>query len=234
MKIREYMVRIRAKSQEIFDQTIMNDSKFGTANHFSCCITELAAQISDINDKNMLTKVSSQLEYSYINLAFGMYRQAFSSLRLALELGLSAAFFSVNKLEQYEWMHGRTDIVWAKLIDRENGVLSKRYALAFFPELDKFVDKYNMDASAAYRKLSEYVHGNNETWGSDGIWLQYKQDLVDMYFIDFNNVAKIILFVLSCRYLKSFTDLQTDSLQFLFDEMNHIPPIREILGGAKE
>ncbi|BBD07716.1 hypothetical protein [Desulfovibrio ferrophilus] len=234
MTIKEYLEKIEIKSQAIFKRSIQNIEYFGSANHFSTCISDFSSQINDINDKNMLAKVCSQLEYSYINLAYGMYRQAFSSLRLAMEMGLGAAFFSVHKLEQYEWVNGRADIIWSKLTDKNNGVLSKRYALAFFPELEGYIEEYNKKATSVYRQLSEYVHGNNETWGKNGLILTYQQDLVDLFFGYFKQVAEIILFVLSCRHLKSFSDIQADDLLFLREEMNHIAPIRELLGGPKE
>src|SRR5579872_7226888 len=108
----------------------------------------------------------SEVTVGMFLLASGLYRPAFMSLRLFLELSLASVHFSVNRLDLAEWLQGNRDVNWASLIDAEQGVLSSRYTAAFFPELRDSVRAYNSIGSKIYRELSEFVHGNHHTWGN--------------------------------------------------------------------
>ena len=153
MKIEEYLSHLNAESQSIFQKSLKFRNELGKAHHYSSCLYEFAENITDSSEKEILKTVSSQLESSTLNACQGMYRQAFSSLRLALEMGLAAAHFSVHKLELHEWLGGRADIKWSALIDENNGVLSKRFADAFFPEFNNDIGIYRKKSSEIYRNV---------------------------------------------------------------------------------
>lgn len=221
---------MNSESQEVFSRTKSEKERLGTLHHLSSCVYEFSSCVLDPQEREILETVSAQLESATFNLALGLYRQAFSSLRLAFEMGLAAIYFSANKMEMHEWLDGRMDIQWSKLVNEENGVLSKRFAKAFFSDLTDDVEGYRNKASSVYRKLSEYVHGNNETWVNSGIKLSYKDDLFDKYFDYYKSVSEVILFVAICRYAKSFDDLARESLQFVPEEFSHISKIRELFG----
>lgn len=234
MNIEKYFKDINEKSQEVFRETLSDTPSFGHAHHLSSCIFDFSNHIMDPNEKMLLATVSSQLEVATLNLGLGLYRQAFSSLRLGFELGLGVVHFSIYKLEHSEWLNGRLDIKWARLINTENGILSKRFADAFFPELGEWVPEYNTKGTDTYRALSEFVHGNYQTWVKSGIVIKMNTELVQSYFKHFQSVSETILFVLCCRYLKSFSPEQLDSIEYISDELSFIGPIRELLGGPKE
>lgn len=230
MDIQEYFSKLNAESQSVFNQSISRKDKLGKLHHLSSCIYEFSVCVLDPQEKIILETVSVQLESSNYNLIIGLYRQAFSSLRLALEMGLAAIYFSASKLELHEWLDGRTDIKWSRLVDEDNGVLSKRFARAFFSEMTDEVEHYRSKAISVYRKLSEYVHGNNETWVNGGIKLSYKEDLFDKYCDYYRTASEIILFSAICRYAKLFDDSDRESLQFLPEEFSHILKVRELFG----
>ncbi len=233
MKIEDYLSDLNNKSQSIFDKSIKFRSELGKAHHYSSCLHEFSEKITESSEREILKTVSSQLESATLNACQGMYRQAFSSLRLALEMGLAAAHFSVHKLELHEWLGGRYDIKWSCIIDENNGVLSNRFADAFFYEFKVDIGVYRKKSSEIYRQLSEFVHGNNETWDNSGIELIYNESRLQSYFKSVNTVSEIILFVLSCRYLKSFSPKALESLEFIPEEMSHLSYVREYFGGPK-
>jgi hypothetical protein len=230
MDIQEYLSKLNAESQEIFNQTILEKDKLGTLHHLSSCIYEFADCLPDPQEKKILLTVSIQLESANLNLALGLYRQALAALRLAFEMGLAAIYFSVYKMDLHEWIDGRMDIRWSNLVDDENGVLSKRFAKAFFSECAEYVDLYKEKAIVTYRELSEYVHGNSETWGKSGLKLKFNGDLFELYYKCYINASEIILFVLICRYTKLLDDATRESLQFIPEEFNHISEIRKLFG----
>ncbi len=235
MDITNYLNQLNEKSQEIYSETIKDFEDLGKTHHFASFIAEFSENIFDENEKKMILTVVIQLESATLNMTFGMYRQAYSSLRLAFELGLGAIHFSVHKLEHNEWINGENDIKWSKLIDEDNGVISDRFSNAFFPELRGLMKEYNEKSKKVYRKLSEYVHGNNETWTKSGLSIHYNEVLKQEYYNLYKIVSEILIFVMCCRYLKTLNQQQKETISvFLLEEMQHISPIREFLGGVKE
>ncbi|MBN3133710.1 hypothetical protein H4F52_18460 [Pectobacterium brasiliense] len=230
MDIQEYFTKLNAESQSVFIQSLSKKENLGKLHHLSSCIYEFSNFVRDPQEKIILETVSAQLESANYNLIIGLYRQAFSSMRLALEMGLAAIYFSARKLEMHEWLDGRMDIKWSKLIDEENGVLSKRFIKAFFTEMIDDVEHYRNNAITVYRKLSEYVHGNNETWTNGSIKITYKDELFDKYCNYYRTVTETILFSAMCRYSKLLDESERESLQFLTEEFNHILKIRELFG----
>lgn len=234
MKIEDYLKRLNNESQSIFEETLRFKEKLGNSHHRSACIYEFSQHIVDLSEKEILKTVSAQLESATLSACKGMYRQAFVSLRLALEMGLAAAHFSAHKLELQEWLDGRKDIKWSTLIDENNGVISTRFAKAFFDEFSSDVTNYRNKAIKTYRKLSEFVHGNSETWETSEIELSFNEGRLNTYFDSIDEVSDIILFVLSCRYLKSFSASTLETLEFIPEEMKHIEYVRVYFGGPKE
>jgi len=235
MNITEYFRQLNIKSQEIFELTMEDSASLGETHAISDFLVEFSECLFETQEKEMLRTVAIQLETATLNLSLGLYRQAFSSLRLAFEMGLGLIHFSIHKLEHNEWINGDNDIKWAKLIDSENGILSQRFSKAFFSELSVEIVNYNNRAKLVYREMSEYVHGNNETWEQSGLILEYNEQLKKRYFELFKEVSDILLFILNCRYIKSLDAETLDNIsEFLLDELSHISAIREFLGGAKE
>ncbi len=233
MNINDYFNKINEICQKIFTETLEDTSSFGKVHHLSSCLFEFSENLNDKHESDLLRAVSSQVEASALSLSLGLYRQAFSSLRLALELGLGTVHFSLFKLEHHEWLIGKNDIKWSKLINEENGVLSQRLTTAFFPELNDNIEEYNGKASNVYRKLSEFVHGNYETWEKSGLVLKKNDELISRYFLYLESVKEVLLFALCCRYMKTFTIPQLESMQFISEDLGHVEPIRLLMGGPK-
>lgn len=234
MNIKDYFNKINVNCQTIFKETLIDTASFGKVHHLSSCLFEFSENLNDKHESNLLRAVSSQIEASALSLSLGLYRQAFSSLRLALELGLGTVYFSLHKLEHREWLIGKSDIKWSRLINEEDGILSLRITTAFFPELNDHVKEYNDKASSVYRKLSEFVHGNYETWEKSGLVLKRNDELVARYFRYLERVKEVLLFALCCRYMRTLSEAQLEVMQFISDDLGHVEPIRLLMGGPKE
>lgn len=228
MDIKNYFEKINSDSQKIFLKTIENKSKIGSLHHASANIYEFCDIFADPDEKKILEIVCAQLDSATYTLTIGLYRQAFASLRLAFEMALAAIHFSTNKLELIEWINNKQDIKWSKLIDEDNGVLSKRFARAFFDKLENHIEDYRKTAITTYRYLSEYVHGNNDTWENSGIKLTFNENIIQKYIEYFKNSTDVILFLLICRYSSSINSNNRESIQFTAENFNHIHPIRNL------
>ncbi|RDU81788.1 hypothetical protein CJF24_14940 [Aeromonas veronii] len=230
MEIQEYLSKLNIESQLILQKTVLQKDKIGMMHHLSSCLFDLSNCIPDPQGKEMLETVCAQLESATFTLTLGLYRQAFSSLRLALEMGLAAIYFSAHRVELNEWIDGRIDIKWSRLVDEENGVLSQRFTKAFCKDLTDDVKSYRIKSISVYRQLSEYVHGNNETWEFSSIKLSYKDELIEKYFESYKDATSVIIFATICRYISIINSVDKESLDFIPHEFHHIAAIRTMFG----
>ncbi len=233
MDIVEYFSKINQSCQGVFKETMKNPGELGVAHDLSSSLYEWAEAIENSAEKELLKNVGNQIEVSALNLSIGLYRQSFYSLRLSLELLLGTIYFSVNKLDYMEWLNGKGDIYWSKLKDENNGVLSQRFAKAFFPELAEEVEGFNKKTVSLYRKLSEYVHGNYETWQDEGPTIKYDVVLFKKYTSYLYIIKEISTFFLICRYLNTIPKDKLDSISENCNDLKHIEAIRCCFGGPK-
>jgi len=184
----------------------------------------------------ILQYAANELQFFALSLVSGLYRQSFTSLRLALELSLSAIFFSTNELDFREWEKGQRDIYWNQLIDADDtdrGIFSKRWARGFFPELEDRVKSYNRLTKDTYRNLSEFVHGNAFTWEVNKANIRFNEQLFNHGMDNFSNLSKIISFALCLRFLKSINSSSIHRLQaHLLEFLGHIEEVRKIVEGS--
>ncbi|MNV95474.1 hypothetical protein D3C71_1903710 [compost metagenome] len=94
---------------------------------------------------------------------------------------------------------------------------------------------YRKRAAKIYRKLSEYVHGNNATWEATGLALSYSSALHDSFLAHLNEVNEVILFGICCRFLSELNPAQIEEIEPIFMPIfSHIEPIRTFFGGPKD
>lgn len=229
MDISTYMGRLNAESQGVFQESIESKDRFGKLHHLASCLHEVSLCVPDREESSMLENVCLQLESASFSMSIGLYRQAMSSLRLAFELGLGAIYFSIHKMEYYEWKNGAGDIKWSNLIDVDNGVLSTRFVKIFFPDLQGDVEDYRCRAKRTYRQLSEYVHGNSGTWRS-GLNFAYDNEKVIEYIDLHSNVVDVLLFVLLCRYSQFISESQKEDLDFYPERFPNLESVRVFFG----
>ncbi|MDK3023549.1 hypothetical protein QO239_13180 [Cupriavidus taiwanensis] len=236
MKINQYYQRLNKKSQAIYASTLERPEVLVKGHSAALDLHRLRACIGN-DEATMLDVVCSQYETSCLALSYGLYRSAFASLRLSLEFGVGALYFSTNKLAYREWRVGLTeaDIKWSVVNSPDSGVFSSRFAAAFFPALKEYVGSYRERASQVYRALSEYVHGNNFTWKETGLTLSYNSELQDSFLAHLNEVSEIVSFGVCCRYLNELDAAQLDEIEpILVPEFTHIEPIRVLFGGPRD
>lgn len=181
----------------------------------------------------MLKTVCSQIESSCLALSLGLYRPAIGGLRLALELGFGCIYFSANKLAHREWMQNG-DLKWSVVNGECDGALSQRFVKAFYPELIEKSPEFFTRAALVYRALSEYVHGNSETWVASGLALKLNDSLRSFYKEKLDEVSIVIKFAFCCRHLKNLSNSEKDTISPAISELHYVAAIREQLGGPKD
>jgi hypothetical protein len=108
-----------------------NGGSYGLASDIDCWTKVLNGR------REHLLYVSASREYilALLSNCQGQYRNGFKGLRLVLELILQGVYLSANLVPLSEWLSNLRETTWATIIDRENGVLSRNFCQAFFPEL---------------------------------------------------------------------------------------------------
>lgn len=229
----EHLNRLKAQLSDVFDETVSGSGVCKEVSYYSGCLFEFSDSIRDNDAKEIIASAAAQFESAALFSAFGLYRQAMASLRLALELGFASVYFSANKLELQEWRHGSWDLKWGQMSDPECGVLSVRYARAFFASLTGDITEYNGKARAAYRSLSEYVHGNFQTWNSDGHAIRFDHNLAMEVQSLMKTSFEVILFALAVRFVDLMSEQQLDKIEFVRNEFEHIEALRLKFGGPR-
>lgn len=173
-------------------------------------------------------QIVSGLELGLFALVSGLYRQAYGSLRLAVELTAGVCWFSTNRLELAEWQSGERDLIWKEITNQDEGVLSARFRKAFFPELKEEL-KYNGLNKKLYRELSEFVHGHASTWGgADNI--KYDQKLHQAWLERLDTYMVVTSVLLSLRYLQEIgTDDVARLAPVLRSRVGHVSAITAYL-----
>ncbi|AGA26492.1 hypothetical protein [Singulisphaera acidiphila] len=227
--------RLQEKCAEILEQTFRVPGNVDLQAKSQMLLTELeawAATTTGTPESGLLTSVGKELQYALLAVAQGQYREAFKGLRLVMELTLQTMHLSVNRLELREWLEGRKDTVWGVLMDVESGVLSVRYARAFFPDLEDSVANYRGLAQTLYRECSECVHGNMPQHILVPGNLEFDQESFALWHGKADATAIVLNFALALRFCR---ELGRDSLSgvetALMDRFGHLPAIRRFFGG---
>lgn len=90
----------------------------------------------------------------------GLYRESYIALRFFLEHTLFGIYLSTNKLNYRLWTINKFDMKWSIITDEDSGIFSKKFFLAFSPELIEYNTELLEICKEIYRELSEYTHGN--------------------------------------------------------------------------
>jgi hypothetical protein len=134
----DYYKQLNLAASEVFDLSTKDNTFIGAVQDLKTNLHYWETAISPYTQSSIMLRHSlEELDISCFQILQGLYRGAFTSLRLALEMLCGAVYFSAHNIEYIEWQNGSQDIIWSKLICPDNGILSKRFSNAYFPELSE-------------------------------------------------------------------------------------------------
>ncbi|WP_294674779.1 hypothetical protein [uncultured Fluviicola sp.] len=235
MTAEEYIKKINEQIQGIFDSSLdQNKDVINNGIDFSKSLQTWLEIIPEDNYKILLTNSIQSLELSIISQTYCLYRNAFSSLRLSMEMLFGGVFFSTATLDFIEWTKSSRDLNWSTINDLNNGVLSHRFCNAFFLELKDKNEEYYTKAKELYRDLSEYVHGNHHTWITESEALKIEEKEIILFNKSLKSFFEIANFVLCLRYLKTLKQSQLEQVEpIVMQTLNHVEPILQHLTSSK-
>ncbi len=183
-------------------------------------------------EAQLINVATLEYRFALLALAQGHYRQSFKSLRLVFELTLQAILLSADEICLREWLSNRKDTNWSSIVDEDNGVFSKRFSMAFFPELTDHIQHFRSLSISIYRECSECVHGNVPKHIPLPLKLEFNQEVFDLWHSKSDTVTLVLHFALALRYLKDFSGKEIEIIEpLLTDRLGHISQIRHVLGG---
>ncbi|HYE33088.1 MAG TPA: hypothetical protein VEH27_16800 [Methylomirabilota bacterium] len=234
LAIAEYFGTLQKRCSEILEESVRgsNALSMGRSRQFQLELSTWQQTLSQRRESSLIRTAASEYEFALLALAQGHYRHAFKGLRLVLELCLQSLALSVNELCLREWLDNRRDTVWASILDSDGGVFTRKFAQAFFPELQGHVQHYSGMAQNIYRECSECVHGNVPKHVLLPAALSFDKSVFDLWHDKAVIVARIIHFGLCLRYLADLTESEISNLEpTLSERLGHLPEIRDRLGG---
>lgn len=167
--------------------------------------------------------------------AAGLYRQAYESLRLFLELSFAAVHFSVNEFERRLWASDRLDFSWSGALQGDDGLLSRRFVGEFAPSLADDAGKFAGLASDCYRHCSQFVHGKAAVTQDLPERVEYAASVVSDWCLTASRAAEAVLFLLYIRYGEEFDANGTPVLQdTIIEHFGNSPAVRGLLGLSED
>jgi hypothetical protein len=183
----------------------------------------------------LLASARREIGFALYCAATGLYAQAFSSLRLFLELSFATVFFSINELEWRRWLNDRKDFVWSAALDRDEGVLAESFVREFYPAAVSDAPTYRELAQRSYRKCSQHVHGKFAVTQSLPRTIKYDRNALEIWSSTAHDAGQSVLYLLYCRYGDDLLSLDDGRLATILEHsFSHLPSVRRSLERSAE
>jgi len=213
------------------DSTLI--TKYADNFNFVSDFEKLIEVVGDRSEKQVFLAAINEFQFALLSSTAGLYRQAFSSLRLFLELALAGIEYSTNERKLREWKNGKLDISWSQLTCDQEGILSVKFIKLFDERLVDQASSFLAMTIRVYRECSEYVHGNPESYASLPKDIQFSVETADQWNEKACTIKLIICFAFYVRFLteKNISEL-TSVENVICEQLGHIEEIRRKFGGV--
>ncbi len=181
-----------------------------------------------------LARARSELAHAEHAAASGLYRQAFGSLRLFLELAFAAVYFSANEFERRRWLSDRTDFSWSRALDQETGVLARAFVQEFNAPLIPITAEYASSAAQTYRYCSQFVHGKAAASWKLPETVEYSAPLLSSWCSHAMTAGKSVCVLLLVRFGDYIAEpgLPPDLIDAINARLGSHPQVRALIGHA--
>jgi hypothetical protein len=185
-------------------------------------------------EKQLYEFALREIQLSLLSALNASYRQAFVSLRLALEHWFSGIAFSTNEICFRSWVLNEKDVSWSEINDPETGVLSERFVHIFWPASKNRAPKYRNIANSVYRECSEYVHGNLKTHLILPKQLQYDRALFISWKEKLDTMSLLFVYTLVVRFSAELQGkAEEPCAAVVLGSLGHLSEARELISGER-
>ncbi len=119
------------------------------------------------------------------------------------------------------------DIIWNRLVDKEQGVFSTNFVSSFNEGLKSYGLQYGSLAQAVYRECSEFVHGNVSTLDKGDEGIKLLPELLSKWCESADTMRLCIVFAFASRHLQFLDKAGIQVVDETFREvLGHLPEVR--------
>lgn len=232
--VHEQLVELHAASRQCLDLAIKDHSlAIGKLLQLDLDIGVWEAKLRLRPEAAMFANARRELGFSIYSAATGLYLQAFSNLRLFLELNYAAVYFSANELLRRRWIGDRADFGWSKALDPKDGVLSPAFVQEFHPTASADAPRFAAAASECYRACSQYIHGKMIATDSLPASLSYSSDVMKTWASMALRSGEAVLYLLYSRYGQELLSVDDGRLSTTLEHwFSHLPAVRQAIEAA--
>ena len=161
----------------------------------------------DFASYELVIEANGECLRSLILCMQGYYKDAFIGLRQFMEHMLFAIDLSTNDFKYRKWKRGKEDMVWSKIVDKDQGIFSVEFLKTYAADVDEERSiEFHTIAKNIYRECSEYVHGNYEKLENLSYGLKYSEESIETYLNMCDSIRYLICAELFIRYRDIFDD----------------------------
>jgi hypothetical protein len=178
----------------------------------------------------LLENARRELSFAIYSVASGLYLQAFSNLRLFLELSFASVHFSMHELEWRRWLDNRLDFSWSAALNKDDGILSPGFVREFFPRAMDDAPRFGADAVRVYRDCSQFIHGKTVATSRLPRAISYRADVLLDWCANAKDATACVLYLVYCRYADELLpDDDGRLVETLEHSFSHLPSVRQAL-----
>jgi hypothetical protein len=194
-------------------------------------IREWEKQLQARPEIALLSNARRELGFATYSASSGLYLQAFSSLRLFLELSFAAVNFSIDELLRRQWWADRAKFSWSKALDAENGLLAEPMLREFMPSATIDAISYSARAAECYDHCSSFLHGKIVATNHLPKTISYSKDVMTDWCRTARAAAEAVLYLLYCRFGGELLGRDDGRLAATLEHsFGHLPTIRKAIG----
>jgi hypothetical protein len=182
-------------------------------------------------EHHVLAEARRELGFTVYSACSGLYLQAFSNLRVFLELSFAAIAFSVDDLGRRQWLADDTSFSFRRKLTDDDGLFSPAYLKAYRVDAINEAPEFRELARLAYSHCSEFVHGKLPVTKRLPSTLRYSDDALFDWAQTARSAARCVIFLIYCRYAEEF--LLSDNGQLadtLTHSLGHLASVRKLIG----
>jgi len=180
---------------------------------------------------DVLAKARRELGFTVYSACSGLYLQAFSNLRVFLELSFAAIAFSVDDLRRRQWLADDFSFSFSKKITEDDGLFSHAYLKAYRVDAIGEASEFRELARRAYSHCSQFVHGKLPVTERLPSTLRYSDDALLDWARTARDAARCVIFLIYCRYADEFLPSDNGRLaETLVHSLGHLSSVRRAVG----
>ncbi|MDD1058095.1 hypothetical protein NMG29_07610 [Streptomyces cocklensis] len=207
-----------------------NESEINRILHLEADLFTWLEALKDKPEAQQFQSAHRDFGLAFYAAMSGLYRQAFSSLRSFIEVTVGATFLSSHEFKRRLWVSGDIDISWKSIVSADDGLYSTSFLNQFCPEAMGDKEEMLERLKRAYRRCSEYIHGNVSTSRLLPTDINYRDEVAKEWITVASSSLLTVIHCLMVRYYKDLPAEQKGTVEgSLEDHYSHLMSVRTLL-----